>query len=113
MAITIEEQRLSNEFLKCHIRGLPFHAAFHHFTGVDQGPPHDHPCKHTITILKGGYIERVYTESGESKLVQHNEGDTFIIEASHIHKIVELPFGECLTFVVTGQIERDWKFYNF
>ncbi len=61
MDITIETEKMSGEFIKHHLRGLPLDAVMHHFNAPDTGSPHSHPYNFTSHIISGGYIERVYT----------------------------------------------------
>lgn len=113
----IIEERMSEFFCKYHLKGLPFDAVLHHFTDADKGYPHDHPFSFMTFILKGGYIERVYTinKNGTwtSELVHHYPGDSHLVIANHIHKIEELPTGECWTLILPFPKLKDSGFYRF
>lgn len=113
----IELEKMSDEFVKSHIKGLPFDAVIHHFTEKDKGSPHDHPYKFTSHILSGGYVERVYkvgTDGGWStELVYRYPGTVHTIEATHIHQIVELLENECYTLIIPQEKEREPRFWKF
>lgn len=108
---------MSPEFTKYHIAGLPFNAAFHHFTGADIGEPHDHPYSFQSHILKGGYIEKIYNIKEDNtwgtEIVTRKEGTSHSVEASVIHELIELPEGECWTLVIPGPVERECRFWQF
>lgn len=111
------EETMSEEFTKYHVKGLPFNAAYHHFTGRDVGKPHDHPFDFTTQIIIGGYVERVYyvdaDGSWRSEVSHRRAGDFVFNRAEHIHEIIELPEGECWTHSVYGIWRRNWGFWNF
>lgn len=113
--ITVDEERMAEFFCKYHLRGLPVGAVLHHFGSADapDAPPHDHPWPFRSFIVSGGYVERVFQLDGSSELVHRKPGDSFQIEASHIHRIEELPEGECWTLIIPGQHERTSGFYEF
>lgn len=111
--ITVVTERMSDEFTKFHINGLPFPAVIHHFTGSDKGLPHDHPWGFLSFVLSGGYIERIYQRTGSFHDVHRRPGDTFRIAATHIHEIIELPQGECWTLVLPQPWERHGGFWDF
>ena len=107
--------RMSRAFVKYH---LDDHRVLHRFTRSEpHAHPHDHPWPFETTIVAGGYIEEVfelYTDgSWHSKLVSRPTGTVHLIEASHIHRLVALPEGECWTLVRAGQQERQVRFWRF
>lgn len=108
---------MSDEFTKYHLLGLPFDAVIHHFTGIDKGGPHSHPFKFNSFILKGGYIERVYYYYNNgiwcTKDIFHSAGESFTINADHIHEIIGLPEGDCWTLIIPDKWEKEPRFFNF
>ncbi|MGI4779818.1 MAG: hypothetical protein ACRYGA_17155 [Janthinobacterium lividum] len=111
-------ERMSDHFTKLHFTVGEFPITLHRFTGPDGGDPHDHPHAFTTTILSGGYIEEVWRRGQEgwsSRLIHRQVGSTHRVGASCIHRIVELPHGECLTSVVwhaEGTKRREPRFYR-
>lgn len=110
-------ERMSEQFCKIHLIGLPFNAAIHHFTAPDVGSPHDHPFSFTSFVLSGGYIEKVYYvgDDGQwrSELIERKPGTAHVVEANHIHQIVELPEGECYTLITPKEKVREPHFWKF
>ena len=113
--VHITEERMSDAFLKLHIHELPFPAVLHRFTAPDLGDPHDHPWPFRTFILHGGYTEEVYDlHGGLIDIRQHHEGDSFLIDAGHIHRITELHGIECWTIILPKPGEaRTSGFYQF
>jgi hypothetical protein len=111
--MTLEEEKMSEAFTKFHIKGLPFDAVLHRFTGVDNEDPHDHPFGFTSFVIKGWYTERVYDTDGNWKYIHRKAGDSFRVEASTIHHIVEVSEGGCWTIVLPEKHERKSGFYRF
>lgn len=118
----ITTERMSNEFTKYHLnrRGRqpwPFHPVIHHFTGPDADGPHDHPWNFQSFILKGSYIEEVYTISTDGswkkEVVERHAGTSHKVEATHIHRIIKLPEGECWTMVIAEPYKREPRFWKF
>jgi hypothetical protein len=109
----LNHEPMSPVFDKWHLDGAPFPAVLHRFSEPDMGPPHDHPWSFRSIVLHGGYVEQVFQLDGTSELVRHEVGDSFHIPAGHIHRIVELPAGECWTLILPGQHERKSGFYDF
>jgi hypothetical protein len=113
----IIEEKMSDFFTKYHLQGLPFDAVLHHFADIDRGAPHDHPFSFITHILKGGYIERVYDikEDGtwESELVHRYPNTAHLVSANHIHRIEELPMGDCWTIIMPFPKVKDSGFYRF
>lgn len=109
----LNHEPMSPVFDKWHVGGLPCAAVFHRFSAPDNGPPHDHPWGFRSIVLVGGYVEQVFQLDGTSELVRHDPGDSFHIKAGHIHRIVELPQGECWTLILPGPSERTSGFYEF
>ena len=112
-------ERIADHFEKWYVEGLPYPCAFHHFTGPDHGDPHDHPFGLTSHVLSGGYVEEVFYPNGapgmrgRSELVTRAPGTVHTVAATHIHRIVSLPAGECWTFVIPGPLERETRFWRF
>lgn len=111
-------ERMSEQFAKLHLDVGRFALTLHHFTGPDAGDPHDHPYPFTTTILAGGYVEEVWRrgkDGWESRRVHREPGTTHRVGARTIHRIVELPEGECVTAVVwhtEGVARREPRFYR-
>jgi hypothetical protein len=112
--ITVREERMSDAMVKYHLEGLPRSVVMHRFTEPDHGPFHDHPFHMRSTIVSGGYTEEVLdVETGEVKLKSHYEGETFIIFAHHIHRIVELHDSEVWTMISPYTHQRKSGFYEW
>ncbi len=114
--LTFEQEIMSEGFMKYHIKGLPFDAALHHFTKVDEGDLHDHPFAFTTHILKGGYIEVEYTVMSPfqfyAETKKREAGTSHRVEATTIHKMTSLPEGECWTLILPEPKIRDSRFWN-
>lgn len=90
------------------------HPDLHHMKAPDLGLPHCHPWSFRSLIIRGSYVEEVYAPDGSTTLVTHNQGDSFVIAAEHIHRIVELPEGEAWTFIVPeGPVGRTWGYWRW
>lgn len=115
--IKVKQQKMSKAFMKTHLLGMPFPAVIHRFKDIDQGDAHDHSFSFTSTILYGGYIEEVsfMNETGLwcFKTIHRKPGDTFRVEATCIHKIIELPHGECYTIILPEAKVRETHFWRF
>lgn len=109
-AITVEG--MNRNFVKYHLgRGF----ALHRFTGVDLGPPHDHPCGFQTLILEP-YVEDIYAvqHGGWScRRVLRQAGTVHAVTAETVHKIVALPGGQSWTLVQYGRHVRETRFYRF
>ena len=117
----IRTERMSGQFIKLHFEVGMHPVTLHHFTGPDAGDPHDHPYAFTTTILAGGYIEEVWRHGKggwSSRLVHREPGSSHRVGARRIHRIVELPQGECVTSVVWHSDDvrrrqpRFWRYRN-
>lgn len=111
--LSLRHERMNDVFEKWHIEGLPFAAAFHHFTGLENEGPHSHPWAFRSEILSGSYVEHVYQIDGSYEEVHRKPGDVFANGADHIHKLVSLPEGECWTLIIPGPAENKSGFYRF
>lgn len=111
--LSLREERMADHFVKHHVEGLPAAAVFHQFSQVDHGDPHDHPWPFTSFVISGGYVEQVFQLDGSSELVHRKVGDSFRIDAKHIHRIIDLPAGECTTIILPGPHEQKSGFYQF
>ena len=114
-------ERMNDRFVKLHLGIGKFAVTLHHFIGPDVGDPHDHPYPFTTTILAGGYVEEVWRRGKDgwsSRLVHREVGSSHRVGASSIHRIVELPQGECVTSVVWHSDDmrrrqpRFWRYRN-
>lgn len=115
--MTIDIEKMSEEFTKFHFKSLPFDAVMHRFAAPDVGSPHCHPFNFTSHILYGGYIERVYTvyddDRWTSEIIHREAGTVHRVKAKHIHEIIQLPQGECYTIILPEEKTRDSRFWNF
>ncbi len=114
--ITVQEEKMSEELMKFHLRGLPFDAVIHKFTGRDVGEPHDHPFTFRTFVLKGGYVERrfhIINGKPVTSTIERKVGDSFIVSAQTIHQIIELLDKESWTMILPERWEQNWSFYQF
>ncbi|NGP19310.1 cupin domain-containing protein [Devosia aurantiaca] len=109
----LREERMADHFVKHHVEGLPAAAVFHQFNQADYGDPHDHPWPFTSFVISGGYMEQVFQLDGSSEMILREPGQSFQIAANHIHRIVDLPLGQCTTIILPGLHERKSGFYQF
>lgn len=112
----IDREVMGPHFTKFHIRGeWPFHPVFHRFSATDGGLPHCHPWSFRTFIISGGYVEEIYNlETGFVEERFNKPGDSLFIPATHIHRIIELPEGECWTLILPQPgPPRDPRFYDF
>jgi hypothetical protein len=115
----ISTERMSDQFTKLHLEVGKFPITLHHFTGPELGDAHDHPYAFTTTILAGGYVEKVWRrgKNGRSSRLIHREvGTSHRVGARSVHRIVELPHGECVTSIVwhtEGVKRRQPRFWRF
>ena len=112
----ITHERMSDHMWKWHLGpGETGNAlVLHKFTGPDTGAHHDHPFDCRSYILSGGYTEEVLHPDGRVELRHHLPGDVVDIPHDHVHRIVHLPLGECLTlYEVLGPKVQESSFYEF
>ena len=107
-------ERMSPAFVKYH---LDDGRVLHRFTREEPHvDPHDHPWSFETEILAGGYVEEVFNHDAKgwrSELVHRHPGETYQVAAEHIHRIVELPTGDCWTLVRAGPHVRETRFFRF
>jgi hypothetical protein len=113
------QETIGTEFTK-HIVDLGFPhpgLAIHHFHQPDLGDPHDHPWGFTSHVLIGGYVEEIFMllPSGgwRSRYVWRLPGSAHTVNATHVHRIVRLLEPLCVTAVLAGPVERDFRFWQF
>lgn len=115
-------EQMGPHFAKVHINpnnelDWPIQPVVHDLRGPDYGDPHDHPWSFTTHIIYGGYIEEVFIPLPSGgvavETVERLEGQSYTIEASHIHRIVSLLKERCFTISIYGKPERDVSFYRF
>ena len=114
-ASIVRSERMSPSFAKYH---LDDGRILHRFTREEpNAAPHDHPWSFETVILAGGYVEEVFRIEPDggwsSALVRRLPGTRHRIAADHIHRIVQLPSGECWTLVTAGRSEREVRFWRF
>ena len=111
------EEIMSDEFRKYHLKGLPFDAVLHEFVSIDKGDAHDHPFNFRTHILYGSYVEMRYfinpDGSWYARSFHRKEGDSFIVGADCIHRIIELPEGACYTMIRPMEWNKQPCFYRF
>jgi len=108
-------ERMSRAFTKYHLNDG---RALHRFKHPEpHATPHDHPWSFETEILDGGYVDEVFhLNSDGSWHSEHRHrvpGETYRVDANHIHRIVALPGGECWTLVRAGRPERETRFWRF
>lgn len=110
----IKTEIMSGAFTKYHLKGpWPFHPVIHRFTEPDHGDYHDHPFRFRSMILHGGYIEEVLDiPTGDIWTTKRLPGDSFMIGADHVHRIIELLDGECFTIILPHAWEQKSGFYQ-
>jgi hypothetical protein len=106
----------SDHFTKYTLGQMPdgTWAHLHHFTGPDQGTPHNHPCTITSHGIAGSYLERIFTPEGEgyrTEDVLRTAGGFHVIAPECIHKLLSLPDGECWTLCFTGPVVNEWRHF--
>ncbi len=106
---------MSPAFVKYH---LDDGRALHRFTRPEPAAsPHDHPWSFRTEILAGGYVEEFFTirsdGSWSSMVAERAQGSAYEVMATHIHRIIALPAGECWTLVRAGPNERTTRFWRF
>ncbi|WP_375382444.1 hypothetical protein [uncultured Sphingomonas sp.] len=111
----VRVERMSPAFVKYH---LDDGRALHRFTRPEPtAHPHDHPWPFRTRILAGSYVEEVFTVLPDGSWTmtpaERVTGATYEIAATHIHRIVALPAGECWTLVHAGPHERTTFFWRF
>lgn len=111
--VHIDVEAMSHAFTKFHLRGLGCAAVIHRFTEPDHGDWHDHPWGFTSFVISGGYVEEVFLPNGYTYLAPRKPGTSFQIRATHIHRIIELPEGQCETLILPGPWERKSRFWRF
>lgn len=110
----IRTEVMSPVMTKYHVGGLGFPLVFHHFTGPDEGDPHDHPFAFRSIILRGGYVETIYDQdNGINGPVERLPGDSFRVPATRVHKIVRLLEADCWTVILPEPWERKSGFWQF
>ena len=115
--ISFEYEKMSDEFDKYHIRGLPIQMALHHFKGPDRYLPHDHPASFSREILSGWYTEEKYWTGIDGKIHssidQLNKGYSSHVRAQDIHRIVDVAPQGCWTVVIVEPWVGEWSWYDF
>lgn len=118
----IDVELVHGGFTKYHLnregrQPWPFRPILHHFRTPDIGDPHDHPWDFTTYIVQGSYIEEVYTLTPHGgyrvELHRRQAGSSHNVPAEYIHRIIDLPDGECWTFCIYGPTRRESLFYRF
>lgn len=115
--LSFEEEVINPGFTKWHIKGLPVAAAIHIFTEANDEYPHCHPWDFVSTVIRGAYLEERFfiDEKGgwTSDKVLREHGKSHHVKATTIHRVIELPYGTCWTFVVQEPKIKDWLLWDF
>lgn len=113
--LDVRHEPMADFFDKWHILGMPFPAVVHRFRHPDFGDFHSHPWGFRSVVLQGGYCEEVLDiRTGAVRLAHHWPGDSFYIAASHIHRITDLPKGECWTLITPQEAKvQEPGFYRW
>ena len=111
----VRTERMSPAFTKYH---LSDGRALHRFRREEpHATPHDHPWSFETEILAGGYVDEVFhiepDGTWRSEFVERLPGTVHHVDATHIHRIVGLPHGECWTIVKSGHHQRQTRFWRF
>ena len=111
----VRAERMSPAFIKYHLNDG---SALHRFVRPEPyADPHDHPWSFETEILDGGYVDEVFhLNSDGSWHSEHRHrvpGETYRVDANHIHRIVDLPAGECTTIILPGSHQQTSGFYQF
>ena len=91
-------------------------SVWHVFFGncPDVGHPHDHPWTFRSEIIFGGYVEEVYDPATGARQVFHRRpGDSFMVPATKVHKIIDYPEGNALTRIWPEEGEQKWGFWRW
>lgn len=116
MIVSTLHEAMGPHFDKWHINGLPFPLVLHRFTAPDHGDPHDHPWGFRSVIERGSYVEEEFDRfTGRAVVIKRCQGDSFFVPMMRIHRIVDLPQGECWTTIrpdVGGPTQKSgfWRF---
>ena len=117
MTIVTRPEHMRGGFEKHHVDGLPIAAAFHHITEPDGDQAHDHPWDFTTHVLAGWYREEVFIIDRDgwwtSCITRRLPGAAYQVQASHIHRIIEVSPGGCWTLVTPGDARRETLFWRF
>jgi hypothetical protein len=119
--LPVRIEPMGDAFTKYHLGGeqapWPFFPVIHHFTAPDLGDPHDHPWAFTSHVLQGRYVEEVFHLSADgswsSEIITRLPGTSHSVVATHIHRLIDLPDGDCWTCVMAGSVERETRFWRF
>ena len=109
---------LNPDFEKFHLHHEGQHlASLHRFTAPDLSDPHDHPWDFTSHVLRGGYVEEIFTLYPDGSVigetVERRAGTSHRVKATTIHRIVRLLGPDCWTIIVAGPPVRETLFWRF
>lgn len=114
MDLSLSTEVMSDFFTKHHIHGLPFPVVLHHFSAPDRGDPHNHPFEFRTHILHGVYVEEVFSQNGTRTTIRRQPGESHEVKADCIHRIIELPVGDCYTLMLPlGPKVQEPGFFQF
>lgn len=112
----ITHERMSDAMMKFHLgRGeTGNYLVLHRFSAADTGPHHSHAFDCRSYILHGGYDEELLHPDGRTEIRQHRPGDVVSIPHDHVHRIVRLVEGDCLTlYEVLGPKVQEPGFFEW
>ena len=107
-------ERMGPHMLKVHVPRDAAEGVLHLFTAPDHGAHHSHPWRFRSTVIHGGYDEELLHADGRLEIIHRRPGDSFEVAPDHLHRIVHLPEGECLTFIeVLGDKVQEPGFFEW
>lgn len=114
-AVDITIERMHAGMVKIHLGTPDKPRVIHWFNAPDHGDPHDHAqFGFWSTVLGGSYVEERYQRDGSCERIHRQKGARFYVDADAIHRIVDLPDGECWTLIEPDpHTGRDSGFYQF
>lgn len=90
-----------------------FQLCIHVFHRSDNDEMHDHPWDFWTLLLKGGYMERVFTTRPHAtQLLKHRPGALLYRPAEHAHQVVLYPGKQATTLVLMFKRRREWGFFT-
>ena len=99
-AVDLRVERMAPHMVKLHLGTPDKPRVVHWMSAPDWGDPHDHAqFGFWSSVLAGSYVEERYRRDGSFERIHRRQGDRFYVEPDAIHRIVDLPDGECWTVI--------------
>lgn len=106
------QERMSAGFIKLHPGPLPVHV----FTRCEDIWFHDHPFSFISHVVAGSYVEEILVANPDGSYRVETRtrlpGTSHQVEATTIHRLIELPDGFCVTRVEYGPSVQTPGFYE-